>query len=213
MCSRRAANGRRCQRIYRRRVRRIPISCCGIGTARWSASITRSMLRPASGKDVKRARRLRSSTARAPRRLKRGSALDPQGFAAGKKVIGRKRHILVDTRGLLLNVVVRPADVQDRDGTRLVLDRRTRSLFPFIERIFADAGYQGPRAARAAASTGLWLFEIVKRNELHKFVVLPKRWIVERTLAWISRNRRLARDFERYSRTVAAFATPAMVPL
>src|SRR6266550_7649133 len=123
-------------------------------------------------------------------RSKRGSALNPQGFDAGKKVTGRKRHILVDTLGLLLNVVVHPGDIQDRDGARLVLDRRTRCLFPFIERIFADAGYQGPRAARAAASTGRWVFEIVKRNELHKFVVLPRRWIVERTLAWISRNRR-----------------------
>ena len=142
---------------------------------------------------------------------KGGCALDPQGFDAGKKITGRKRHILVDTLGLLLNVVVHPADVQDRDAARLVLDRRTRCLFPFIERIFADAGYQGPRAARAAASTGRWVFEIVKRNELHKFVVLPKRWIVERTLAWISRNRRLARDFERYARTVAAFIRLAMI--
>jgi transposase len=110
-----------------------------------------------------------------------------------------------------LNVVVHPADVQDRDGARLVLDARTRRLFPFIERIFADAGYQGPRVAKAAASTGSWSVEIVKRNELHKFVVLPKRWIVERTLAWISRNRRLARDFERYARTVAAFVRLAMI--
>jgi transposase len=110
-----------------------------------------------------------------------------------------------------LNVVVHPADVQDRDGARLVLDRRTRRLFPFIERIFADAGYQGPRVAQAAASTGHWIVEIVKRTELHKFVVLPKRWIVERTLAWISRNRRLVRDFERYARTVAAFIRLAMI--
>src|SRR6202040_1235380 len=84
-------------------------------------------------------------------------------------------------------------------------------LFPFIERIFPDAGYQGPRAAQAAASTGRWVFGIVKRNQPHKFVVLPKRWIVERTPAWISRNRRLARDFERYSRTVAAFVRLAMI--
>ena len=110
-----------------------------------------------------------------------------------------------------MNVVVHPADVQDRDGARLVLDRRTRRLFAFIERIFADAGYQGPRVARAAAQTGRWVVEIVKRNELHKFVALPKRWIVERTFAWISRNRRLARDFERYARTVAAFVRLAMI--
>src|SRR4029079_3807211 len=130
---------------------------------------------------------------------------------AGKKVTGRKRHILVDTLGLLLNVVVHSADVQDRDGAPLVLDRRTRRLFPFIERIFADAGYQGTKAAAAIAKTGTWTLEIVKRNELHRFVVLPKRWIVERTLAWISRNRRLSRDFERYARTVTAFLRLAMV--
>jgi transposase len=113
----------------------------------------------------------------------------------------------------LLNVVIHAADVQDRDGARLVLDRRTRRLFPFIERIFADAGYQGPQLAAAVAKTGTWTLEIVKRNELHRFVVLPKRWIVERTLAWISRNRRLARDFERYARTVAAFIRLAMIRL
>jgi putative transposase len=110
-----------------------------------------------------------------------------------------------------LSVAVHPADVQDRDGVALVLDQRTRALFPFIERIFADAGYQGPRVASAAANTGSWVVEIVKRYELHKFVVLPKRWIVERTLAWISRNRCRTRDFERYARTVAAFIRLAMI--
>jgi transposase len=110
-----------------------------------------------------------------------------------------------------LNVVVHPADVQDRDGARLVLDRRTRRLFPFIERIFADGGYQGPQAATAIAKTGTWKLEIVKRSELHRFFVLPKRWIVERTLAWISHNRRLARDFERYARSAAAFVRLAII--
>ena len=137
--------------------------------------------------------------------------MDPQGYDAGKKVTGRKRHILVDTLGLLLSVAVHPADIQDRDGVAFVLNASTRALFPFLERIFADGGYQGPRAAAAAAATGKWIIEIVKRNELHNFVVLPKRWIVERTLAWISRNRRLARDFERYARSVAAFVRLAMI--
>ena len=112
-----------------------------------------------------------------------------------------------------MNVVVHPADVQDRDGARLVLDRRTRRLFPFIERIFADAGYQGPKLARAVARTALWKIEIVKRNELHRFVVLPKRWIVERSFAWISRCRRLAKDFERHARKAAAFVRLAMIRL
>src|ERR1700678_3358165 len=144
-------------------------------------------------------------------RSKGGSALDPQGFDAGKKITGRKRHILVDTLGLLLNVVVHSADLQDRDGAPLVLDQRTRRLFPFIDRVFADAGYQGPKAAAAIAKTGTWKIEIVKRNELHRFVIVPKRWIVERTLAWISHNRRLARDFERYARSAAAFVRLAMI--
>ncbi|MGH7092867.1 MAG: transposase [Stellaceae bacterium] len=112
---------------------------------------------------------------------------------------------------MILTVIIHSAHIQDRDGARLVLDRPTRCLFPFIERIFADAGHQGPRVARAVASTGRWVVGIVKRNELHKFVVMPKRWIVERTLAWISRNRRLARDFERYTRTVAVFVRLAMI--
>jgi transposase len=86
-------------------------------------------------------------------------------------------------------------------------------MWPFIVKIFADAGYQGARAALAAAKTGSWIIEIVKRSDLHKFVVLPKRWIVERTLAWISRNRRLMRDYERYATTVAAFIKLAMIRL
>ena len=134
----------------------------------------------------------------------------PQGFDAGKKITGRKRHILVDTLGLLLNVVVHPADVQDRDGA-IELLRQSRRLFPFIEIIFADGGYQGPVMAAAIAETGAWKLEIVKRTEEHRFVVLPKRWVVERSLAWISRNRRLARDFERHARKAAAFVRLAMI--
>ena len=108
--------------------------------------------------------------------------------------------------------MVHSADVQDRDGARQLL-RTARRWFPFIERIFADAGYQGPKMAKVVADTGCWTLQIVKRSDAHRFVVLPKRWIVERTFAWISRNRRLARDFERYARTVAAFGRLAMIRL
>jgi transposase len=128
------------------------------------------------------------------------------------QVVGRKRHVLVDTLGLLLSVVVHSAGVQDRDGAREVL-RQARRRFPFIAVIFADAGYQGAKMKRAVAATGTWKLSIVKRNDPHRFVVLPKRWIVERTLAWISRNRRLARDFERYGRTATAFVRLAMIRL
>ena len=88
-------------------------------------------------------------------RSKRGAWLDPSGYDAGKKIKGRKRHILVDTLGLLLNVVVHSADVQDRDGA-LHLLRRARRMFPFIERIFADGGYAGPKMALVAWRTGTW---------------------------------------------------------
>ena len=144
-------------------------------------------------------------------RAKRGSSLDPSGYDAGKKIKGRKRHILVDTLGLLLNVVVHPADVQDRDGAFHLL-RRARRLFPFIERIFADGGYAGredgvDRVAVPASGDCRSSSDRI----LLGFEVLPKRWIVERTFAWISRNRRLARDFERYATTVAAFVRLAMI--
>jgi transposase len=109
-----------------------------------------------------------------------------------------------------LNVVVHPADVQDRDGA-LHLLRRARRLFPFIELIFADGGYAGPKMALTVRRTGVWRLQIVKRSDTAGFEVLPKRWIVERTFAWISRNRRLARDFERYATTVAAFVRLAMI--
>ena len=109
-----------------------------------------------------------------------------------------------------MNVVVQPADVQDRDGAVHLL-RRARRLFPFIKRIFADAGYAGNKMALVVWRTGTWKLEIVKRRDANGFEVLPKRWIVEPTFAWISRNRRLARDFERYATTVVAFIRLAMI--
>jgi transposase len=82
--------------------------------------------------------------------------------------------------------VVHAASIQDRDGAALVLDRRTRALFSFLLAIFADAGYQGPRAAAAARGSGGWRLRLVRRAEAAcGFVVLPKRWIVERTLSWL----------------------------
>ena len=119
----------------------------------------------------------------------------PRGYDAGKKVNGRKRHVLVDTPGLRLVLVVHPADLRDRDGLALVC-RRLRRRFPWLRLIFADGGYQGDPAACAAAQEGLRL-EIVTRDRAARgFVVLPRRWVVERTFAWFGRNRRLAKDFE-----------------
>ena len=107
-----------------------------------------------------------------------------------------------------------PADIQDRDGAARVLTRRVRRRFPFVEVIFADAGYQGDRVRQTARQSGCWRVEIVRRSKDAKgFVVIAKRWIVERTLAWISRNRRLARDFENLARTATALVRLAMIKI
>ena len=119
----------------------------------------------------------------------------PRGYDAGKKVNGRKRHILVDTLGLLLVLVVHTADIQDRDGLALVC-RRLRRRCPWLRLIFADGGYRGETAACAAAREGLRLTIVTRDPGTRGFAVLPRRWMVERSFAWFGRNRRLAKDFE-----------------
>jgi putative transposase len=123
--------------------------------------------------------------------------------------IGRKRHLLTETIDILLAVIVHPASVQDRHGAEPLL-RQARRLFAFVDRIIGDAGYQGPKMAAAVTGTGTWRIEIVRRYDRHRFVVLPKRWIVERTIGWISHNRRLARHLERHRRIAAAFVRMTM---
>jgi putative transposase len=122
-----------------------------------------------------------------------------RGYDAGKKIMGRKRHLLVYTPGLILAVVVHPANIQDRDGARLVL-RILWQRFGWLRRIFADGGCAGALVSWVKAllpGRGLNL-EIVKRSDAHqhRFVILPKRWIVERTFGWPSKFRRLAIDDE-----------------
>ena len=142
--------------------------------------------------------------------VKTGTNADGEvGFDAGKKVKGRKRHILVDTVGLLLRSTVHSAGIQDRDGASRLFDRLTMR-FPFLEMIFADSAYAGDTVAEAAPRP----VEIIRRSDTAKgFEVLPKRWIVEPTLAWITSNRRMARDFERYAQTANAFIQIAMIKL
>jgi transposase len=120
----------------------------------------------------------------------------PRGYAAEKMVKGRKRHILTDTTGLLVGAIVHPADVQDRDGAPRLL-ASVRSAFPWLRHVFADSAYAGDKLKRALEKHGKWLVEIIRRCDAAKrFVLLPRRWVVERTLAWLNRNRRLAKDFE-----------------
>lgn len=125
---------------------------------------------------------------------------------------GRKRHLAVDTLGLLLVVVVHCAGIQDRDGAKLVF-AQLKGTFPRLERIWADGGYAGALVAWVAAFAG-WLLEIVKRSDdTAGFVVLPKRWIVERTLAWLSRYRRLAKDYEETCESSETWIRIAMIQL
>jgi len=118
---------------------------------------------------------------------------------------GKKRHILVDMQGLLISAIVHAADVQDRDGGALLM-AALFGAFPFLTRLFADGGYQGSKFKHAIRRTHAAVtVEIVKRSDAKTFVVLPKRWIVERTLAWLGRCRRLARDWECLNRKALAF--------
>ena len=119
-----------------------------------------------------------------------------RGYDAAKKVNGRKRHIAVDTIGLLLTVLVTAAGVQDRDGARPLL-WNLRKAFPKVKLAWADGGYAGKLVTWARSRLRLTV-EIVKRpDDLHTFKVLPRRWVVERTLAWITMSRRTIRDYER----------------
>jgi len=131
------------------------------------------------------------------------------GFDAGKKIKGIKRHIIVDTLGLILAVVIQGASVQDRDGAISVIDKLTENWKKIIK-IFADSGYRGELIAKVQTRFKIEL-EIIKRNESHTFKVLPKRWIVERTFAWIDTNRRNSKNYERLNNTSVAMVHLAAI--
>jgi putative transposase len=125
-----------------------------------------------------------------------------KGFDAGKKIKGIKRHIIVDTLGLVLAVVIQSASVQDRDGAVDVVNKLYES-WKKVVKIFADGGYRGKLINTIKTKFKIEL-EIIKRDELHTFKILPKRWIVERTFAWIDTNRRNSKNYERLNNTSLA---------
>jgi putative transposase len=120
----------------------------------------------------------------------------PCGYDAGIKIKGRKRHIVTDAAGHLVGLVVHIASMQDRDGAIGVL-ASIRRLYPWLRHIFADGGYAGDKLRDALAALGRWTVQIIKRSDTAEgFKVLPRRWVVEPTFAWLGRCRRLAKDFE-----------------
>lgn len=129
--------------------------------------------------------------------VKTTEAGGPGGYDAGKKTKGRQRHIAVDTLGLPVKCHVTTADVQYRDALPALLNAVAKRA-PWVKLAFADGGYAGDETARAAFEASRIHLEVVKRTDkgIKGFIVLPKRWIVERTFGWVNRARRLAKDFE-----------------
>lgn len=133
------------------------------------------------------------------------------GYDAGKKIKGRKRHIFTDTCGFLIFILVHGADIQDRDGAVDVL-KAVRQRFPWLRHIFADGGYAGQKLREAMTHHGEWTIEIIKRSDTaNGFEILPRRWVVERTFAWLGRCRRLAKDWETSVDSSTAWALIASI--
>jgi transposase len=151
----------------------------------------------------------------------------PRGYDAGKKIKGRKRRILTDTQGLLVKVKAHPADIQDRDGARLLVKAAVKQC-PRVSLVFADGGCQGKRV-RWIQDTAGWRTEIVRKINGRRvvwvppgvappiiptgFQVLPRRWVVERTFAWIGRYRRFSKDYEQLGESVESLVYLAMTRL
>jgi putative transposase len=135
------------------------------------------------------------------------------GYDAHKNVKGRKRHLLVDVLGLPLSVCVTPANVQDRAGARCLL-AGPKPLAPRLKKIWADGAYSGKELARWCEEQGGWELQVVERDRGSEgFSVLAHRWIVERTFAWLVKNRRLSKDYERKVQTGETFIKVAMIRL
>jgi len=131
------------------------------------------------------------------------------GFDAGKKVKGRKRHILVDTIGLIVNAIVHSASVQDRDGIKTVF-QTLEICVSTLKRVWVDQGYSGEKIANYIKTSYRIVLDVVKRDG-KGFKVLPRRWVVERTFAWLNKARRLSKDYEYETRNSESMIYVTMI--
>ena len=128
--------------------------------------------------------------------VKNTDSAEQKGYDAGKKVFGIKRHIAVDTQGLPHAIAITTADVADRNGALVAMDRCAPNLRR-VESVLVDGGYTGQPFADSVKERLDATVQVVKRNELHAFVVLPKRWVVERSFGWLEKCRRLWKNCKR----------------
>lgn len=144
--------------------------------------------------------------------MKNTDSAEHKGYDAGKKITGIKRHIAVDTQGLPHAMYVTTANVTDRAGALKALSRAKKDLCR-VEKVLVDGGYSGEKFAQAVKDLIVAEVQVAKRSELHSFAVMPQRWIVERSFAWLEKCRRLWKNCERKLNTSLHFMVLAFLVL